>query len=240
MFLALLAGLAAGAQAAPEGGVDVRVADEVSTGSFSEPSGVPMHQTTVRLRYRAEGWNAQAELPWRRLAGMQAGGLPPLADAGSGRGDLRLKVAVPLRAATGDATGFDLVMRVKTGHAPAVAGVATSDAGQSMHLEMQRPLGTWSAFGHVGIRRAGTLPGESAGRHAWEGEIGASRLLTGRLEAGAFLDLRQRMPTSDARPEASLFAGVREGDWRWDFFLSRAIARDRNDVSAGLVLRTAF
>lgn len=238
--LALWAGLPAGAQAEPERALDVRVTDEITTGSFAAPTGTPLQSTTLRLRYGGEHWSAQAELPWRRVAGTQAGGLPPVAYAGQGRGDLRLKLGVPLRAAARDATGLDLVVRMKTGSAPAVAGLGTSDAGQAVHLELLRPLGAWTAFGHAGWRRAGDLPGASPGRHAWEGEIGAARRLTPRLEAGAFVDLRQRMPTADALPEASLYAGLHEGDWRWDFFVGRSLGRERNDVSAGLALRAGF
>jgi hypothetical protein len=232
-------GVVAGAQAAPEH-VDMRVTEELSTGSFGDPAGLPMQETALRLRYRAERWTAQAEVPWLRVIGAQGAPLPPGARTDQGPGDLRVRVAVPLRPATPASTGLDLVLRMRGGLGTPVGGVASGESGQAVHLRMQRPIGDWTAFGHVGLRRAGDLPGTDPGRHAWVGEIGASRQLTQHLEAGAFVDVRQRMDVSAALPEASLYAAIDSGDWRWDFFVSRVFNRSYEDVTAGIALRGKF
>lgn len=238
--LVLLAGLGAAVQAAPGPALEVRVTDALSTGSLSDPAGLPVQETAVRLRYRGPGWSAQAELPWLRVVSGPESALPPAARADEGAGDLRLKVAVPLRAASRAATGLDLVLRMNAGRGAEVGGVVPDEAGQSIRLVMERPLGGWTAFGHVGLQRAGTLPGAAAGRRAWVGEIGASRLLAPRIESGAFVSLRQRVAVAAALPEATLYAALEDGDWRCEAFVSRAFARDAGDLSAGIALRGRF
>jgi hypothetical protein len=237
--LVLLAGLAAGAQAAPEQ-FDMRVTEEVSTGSYAEPAGLPVQYTTLRLRYRAERWNVQAEVPWVSVLGARNAPLAPGARTDEGRGDFRVRLAMPLRPAAPGATGLDLVLRVRAGQGTTVGGIAPGEPGQAIQLRMRRPIGEWTAFGHVGLRRAGDLPGSAPDRHAWVGEIGASRMLTSRIEAGATLDLRQRMPVSAALPEANLYAGVSDGDWRWDFFVGRLFNRSTTGFSTGFALRGQF
>jgi hypothetical protein len=238
--LVLIAGVVGGAQAAPERGLDVRVTEERSTGSFAEPAGVPLQRTTLRLRYRsALGW-AQAELPWLRVAGAGDAALPPGLRTDQGLGDARVKVSVPLRAAAPETTGVDLVLRAKVGRGRTVGALAPATPGQAVRLALERPMGGWTAFGHVGIRRAGDLPGSAPGRHAWEGELGASRLFTPKVEAGAFLDVRRRMPQAPSLAEASLYAAVEDGGWRWQFFLSRELGRARPDLSAGIAVRSEF
>jgi hypothetical protein len=107
-------------------------------------------------------------------------------------------------------------------------------------LALERPFGAWTAFGYVGVRRAGDLPGVVRGRHAWDGELGAFRLLAPKVEAGAFVDLRQRMPVSSARPEATFYAALKEGDWRWRVFLSRQFGPNRSAMAAGLGVQGDF
>lgn len=238
--LVLLAGLAGAVQAAPDRGLDVRVTEERSTGSFAEPAGVPMQRTTVRLRYRSPLASAQAELPWLRVAGAGDAALPPGLRTDQGLGDARLKVSVPLRAASRETTGVDLVLRAKVGRGRTVGALAPAAPGQAIRVAMERPMDGWTAFGHVGLRRAGDLPGFARGRHAWEGELGASRLFTPKLEAGALLDVRRRMQDAPARAEASVYAAVDEGDWRWQVFLAREVGRRRADLSAGIALRGEF
>lgn len=238
--LVLLAGLAGAAQAAPDRALDVRASDEISTGSFDEPAGVPLQRTTLRVRYRAKQAWAQAELPWLRVAGTRETPLPPAARTDQGLGDVRVKVGMPLRAARPGQTGLDLVVRAKVGRGTSVGGLAPAGPGQAVRLAAERPMNGWSAFGHVGVRRAGDLPGSARGRHAWEGEIGASRQFTPKLEAGAMVDVRGRMPAAAAYSEASLYAAVQDAGWKWQFFLSRQLGRGSRDVSAGLVLRAEF
>jgi len=239
-ILVLLASLGAAAQAAPDSAVDLRVLEDLSTGSFAEPAGVPVQQTTLRVRYRSERWQAQAEVPWLRVVGAGQAALAPAARPDQGRGDLRVKLTAPLRPASRESTGVDLVLRVNAGRGAAVAGTAPAEAGQALRLALERPLGAWTAFGHVGFKRAGDLPGGSSGRHAIDGEIGAYRMIAPQLEAGAFVDLRQRTRFAAALPEASLYAALQGRDWQWRLFLSRQFGRERSDVAAGFALRGEF
>jgi hypothetical protein len=238
--LVLIAGCAGGALAAPDPAFDVRVTEERSTGSFDEPAGVPMERTTVRLRYRTQLGSAQAELPWLRVAGAGEAALPPGLRTDQGVGDARVKFSLPLRAATRESTGVDLVLRAKVGRGRTVGALAPAAPGQAIRLALERPMDGWTAFGHVGMRRAGDLPGFAPGRHAWVGQVGASRLFTAKLEAGAALDVRGRMPQAPALAEASVYAAVSEGDWRWQVFLAREVGRRRADVAAGIALRGEF
>jgi hypothetical protein len=246
LFL-LLAGLAgaaaAGGLAAAGEALDVRVTSELSTGSLAEPSGVPIRQTTLRLRYRGEGWTAQAELPSLRVAGLPGGITRPRLAARSvdqGAGDARLKFAVPLRPAGPAATGLDLVLRIKSGTGHPVGGMDTGGAGQSLRLEWLRPAGPWALTGHVGWGRAGDLPGGNPGRHALHGEMGVARQLAGRVELGGFVDLRQRTRTDAMLREATLYAALDEGESRWMLHVGRSLVPSNPDAWAGVTFRRPF
>lgn len=242
----LSAGFAGAAAAAglPASGdpLDLQVTSEVSTGTEAEPAGVPVRESNLSLRYRAPGWTAQADVPWRRVAGLPEATLPrTLGSRASdeGLGNVRLKFVVPLRAAAAG-TGLDLVLRLRSGAHTAVAGLDGGDAGQSVRLALQRPLGDWKLFGHVGFKRAGDLPGRAPGRSALQGEVGVSRLVASRLELGAVADLRQGVGRRPMLPEATLYADFRDGERKWSVFATRAFAPAFPDVALGLSYRVGF
>ncbi|GAB3767468.1 hypothetical protein GCM10028796_29290 [Ramlibacter monticola] len=246
LFL-LLAGVAGAASAAGAPAADDRlemhVTHEVTTGGMDEPSGVPVRQSTLGVRYRAENWTLQADVPWRRVAGLGEAGTPRLPgthDTEQGLAEARVKVVVPLRQAAPDDTRLDLVLRMQTASSAAVGGVSPGNAGQSLRLAMQRALGDWNVFGHLGWRRAGTLPGTDPGRNAWHGEVGVSHPLASRIEAGVYADLRQRVGTEGALPEATLYTALNDGDRTWQAFVRRAFASSAPDVAIGLSYRTGF
>jgi hypothetical protein len=70
--------------------------------------------------------------------------------------------------------------------------------------------------------------------------VGAFRLFTPKLEAGATLDVRRRMPQAPALAEASVYAAIEDGAWRWQLFLARELSSRRPDLSAGIALRGEF
>jgi len=246
-LLLLCAGFAGAAAAAGLGPrddrVEVHVSSELTTGSLDEPAGVPVRQSALSLRYRAEGWTAQVELPWRQVAGLRDG--PPPRRPGSrgvdeGTGDARLKLLLPLRAAAPGTTGLDLVLRAKSGAGHAVGGLETGDAGQSVRLEAVRPAGSWKLFGDAGWRRAGNLPGPASGRHAFDGELGVARRLAAGLEVGGFLDLRQRMASATALRDATLYAALDGAERRWMLHVGRSLAPASSFAWAGLNYRASF
>jgi hypothetical protein len=153
---------------------------------------------------------------------------------------MRLKVLVPLRPATAGSTGVDLVLRMRSAARTAVAGLEGGDAGQSVRLALQRAVSDWNVFGHVGWRRAGSLPGTDANRSAWHGELGVSRLLAPRLEAGALADLRQGVGRDPVLPEATLYAEFKDRESKWGVFVRRAFAPAFPDVAVGLNYRASF
>ena len=237
------AAAAAGSLPAPGQRLDLQVTSEISTGGEAEPSGIPVRQSTLSLRYRAEGWSAQADVPWLRVAGLSERAQPPVRGsraADEGLGNVRLKLLVPLRAASPARTGMDLVLRLQGADRALVGGVFGGDAGQSVRLALQRPIADWKLFGHVGWRRGGNLPGSDPGRAAWQGELGVSRLLAPRLEAGAVADLRQAVRGNPMLPEATLYAEFKDRDRKWGVFVTRAFAPAFPDLAVGLNYRASF
>ncbi|HET8745164.1 MAG TPA: hypothetical protein VFM98_06150 [Ramlibacter sp.] len=246
-LLLLCAGLAGAAAAAGTGPradrVEVHVTNEVSTGSLDQPSGVPVRQAALGLRYRAEAWTVQVDLPWRQVAGLRDAApprRPGIRGADEGTGDARLKLLVPLRDADPGTTRVDLVLRAKSGAGHAVGGFETGGAGQSVRLELLRPAGAWKLFGDAGWRRAGNLPGRDAGRHALDGELGAARRLAAGVEVGGFLDLRQHLPGEPAVRDATLYAALDGVERRWLVHVGRSLAPTRPDTRAGLTYRASF
>jgi hypothetical protein len=246
-FFLLCAGFAGAATAAGvvprDDRFEAQVTSEVSTGGLDYPSGVAIRESTLRLRYRAEGWNAQFELPWRRVAGLAdtAGpAVPGSRAADQGVGDARLKLVLPLRAAAPGVTGLDLVLRLQTGSGSAVGGVDTGSAGQSLRLALRREAGDWNVFGHLGWRRAGTLPGTDSGRRAFQGELGVYRMVTTRLEAGGYASLRQAVRGDPMLPEATLYTALNDGDQHWQAYVRRTFAPAFPDLAVGVSYRTSF
>ncbi|MEJ8836755.1 hypothetical protein [Ramlibacter sp. AN1133] len=233
---------AAGAPAVDER-LAVDVTSEVSTGGLDYPSGVPVRESMLGVRYRADGWAARLELPWRRVAGLADVATPPVPGsraADQGVGEARLKLVVPLREAAPGAIAADLVLRLQTGSGLAVGGVDMGAAGQSMGVSLRRPAGDWNLFGYVGWRRAGTLPGTDPGRNAWQGELGAWRMVGARIEAGGYASWRQAVGGDAMLPEATLYTALAQGDHRWQAYVRRAFTPGFPDLSAGVSYRASF
>jgi hypothetical protein len=238
-----LAGAAAAALPAVESRLAVQVASEVSTGSMDTPSGVPVRESRLSLRYGAPGWTAQIDVPWRRVAGLPEATRPAVQGsrfADQGVGEARLKVVVPLRDAPPEGMRLDLVLRAQTGSGTAVGALDTVAPGQSVRLALRRDSGDWSLFGHVGWRRGGDLPGSGPGRNAWQGELGVSRMLTPRIEAGGSTYLRQATGGDPAYPEATLFAAMKDGERRWQVFVTRGLSSASPYLALGLGYGASF
>ena len=123
--LTLVAG-GASAQLAQGNVFALRVANEVSSSSFDDPSGLGVRPATLWAGSRGEGLAAQAEAPRPRVADARPGLLysgPEVSGTGQGIDDLRLKVSMPLGQAAETAPRVDLVLGLKSGARPSLAGL---------------------------------------------------------------------------------------------------------------------
>jgi hypothetical protein len=243
LLCAGMAGAAAAGVPAMDDRLAVQVTSEVSTGSMDTPSGVPVRESNLSVRYRDPRWTAQVDVPWRRVAGLPEAATPAVAGSrftDASLGETRMKLVVPLRRGGPAATGLDLVLRAQTGTRTAVGAFDTVAAGQSVRLASWRELGDWRLSGHFGWRRAGDLPGTGRGRNAWQGEVGLSRMLTPRIEAGGSAYWRQAVGGDPAYPEATLHLAMKDGDGQLQVFASRAFAPASPYVAVGLSYRATF
>ena len=148
-------------------------------------------------------------------------------------------LTVPLRAAAPDATGVDLLLKLRTRGAALDRGLGTSGTDYAAQLKFVRPLGSFSAFGRFAYHGS-DLPATSSYAEPWRAEFGGTYQFTANHEAGASMELRQ--PTGGSAPvrELSAFGALRFGDWRYQLSMTRSLAQGSPDMSVGLSVRRRF
>jgi len=237
--LAAAAAASAGAQPVEPDGVDLppsrrldgTIAQDAATGAGRDPDRdrVPVSALTVPGRSRS-----RADLPGLRLGGTAAAApLPAGPQAGA------MNINVPLRAAGPDATGLNLLLKFRTQASAPARGVGSGGTGYEAQLKFVRPLGDWSAFGHLAYQGS-DVPAAGAYREPWRAKVGGLRSFAGGHEAGASLEYRQ--PTGGWAPvrEMSAFGALRSGDWRYQLSMTRSLAQGSPDMSVSISVRRHF
>jgi hypothetical protein len=149
------------------------------------------------------------------------------------------RVAVPLRAAGPEATGLDLVLKLRPATATAVAGPDTGGTGYVVQFEFLRPFGTWNAFGRLGFRGSAET-GLRPDRQPWHAGFGARRVFEGGGVAGASMEYRQsRMGWAPVRA-LSVFGGLSAGPWHYQLSLARSAGAPDRETTVGFVLARRF
>lgn len=229
----------------PPDHIDVQLTVEQSRGDYAEPSTTRIRTAALVVRYRGERWAGEVQVPWVEVASDQAaGGLPDSAGRGGSRerglGDIWLKGGIELREFTGERTGIDLVLKLKTRSGNVDRGLGSGGTDIAGQLELTKVTGPLMLFGHAGYRVTGDVAGAPAYRDPWYGEIGASWRASERLEAGAFVDLREPLGRLGSSGDLTLYTAWREGRQRVELYVSRGFADESADVAVGLTLRTRF
>jgi hypothetical protein len=180
-------------------------------------------------------------------AGAQAleptGGRTPagsvLSGTPAGSADETKSLTVPLRAAAPDATGVDLLLKLRTRGAALERGLGTSGTDYAAQLKFVRPLGSFSAFGRFAYHGSDLHASSSYGE-PWRAEFGGTYQFTANHEAGASMELRQ--PTGGSAPvrELSAFGALRFGDWRYQLSMTRSLMQGSPDMSVSVSVRRRF
>lgn len=248
---ALLAcGQAVAAQGEPdppaERRIDLQLAFEHSRGDYGDPLPTRINATTLTGRYRAPSWSVAMEVPWLEVRSAGGGAaLPGTVGQGGGSverglGDVWLKFSTELREFTADATGLDLTLKLKTASGSLARGLGSGGTDVAVQLEALRALGAWTAFGHLGYRRTGDVPGFKPYRDPWYGEAGALTALSPALEAGAYWSGRQALGRLGPVRELTLYGAWRGGSQRLQLHLTRGFATASPAYALGLTLRHRF
>lgn len=241
---------AAAAQGEPdppaERRIDLQLAFEHSRGDYGDPQSTRINATTLTGRYRAETWSVAIEVPWLEVRSAGDGAaLPGTVGRGDssaerGLGDVWLKFSTELREFTAERTGLDLTLKFKTASGSLERGLGSGATDVAVQLEALRALGAWTAFGHVGWRRTGDVPGFRPYRDPWYGEAGALRALSPALEAGAYWSGRQALGRLGPVRELTLYGAWRGGPQRVQVHLTRGLATASPEIALGLTLRHRF
>lgn len=228
----------------PSGDFDVVLSHERSRGKYGETTTTTIDQTTLTLRYRRERWLWEAQLPWLRIADPANAGLPDAVGAGrpveSGPGDVWLKLGYEVTPATQDATGIDVVAKLKTKTGSRDRGLGTGGADQALQVEFTRPLRSWTSFGHLGWRNTGDVAGFRPYGNPWYAELGGLTALTASLQAGGYVDFRQRIGRLGPLRELTAYVALKGGGWRTQMYLTKGFATASPDLALGLSVRRRF
>lgn len=229
----------------PEGQFDLQFSVEQSRGRYREATPTHISTSVVTGRYRRGIWLAELQLPWVRVRNSGSGaGLPDAPRVGRsverGRGDALVKLGVELREMSDQHSGLDLVAKLKTRSGSVERGLGTGGTDVSLQLEGMQQLGRWLAFGHLGRRWTGDVPGFAAYGNPWYAEAGLSHPLGGNTEVGAFIDVREPLGRLGALGEATAYAAWRHGAHRLQAYVSRGYRPASADWAAGMSVRTRF
>lgn len=151
------------------------------------------------MRWRGDGWAAQVDLPWLQVRGADgATALPDQASPGSGttvrgRGDAWARLAREAVEAGPDSMGVDLVLKLKAANGSAARGLGSGARDVALQMDLTRRLGAITAFGEIGRRFTGDVPGRARCNDPWYAELGAFVSPTDGVELGAYHDARERI-----------------------------------------------
>jgi hypothetical protein len=236
--LAAAAAASSGAQPVEPDGVDLPPSRRLD-GSIADDAAPGAAGHAVRNRVPVSA----LMLPGRGRAGFYRAGTRPggatTAPTSSEGPQGAMSLSVPLRAAAPDATGMRLLLKFRSHAGAAGRGPGSLGTDYEAQLKFVRPLGDWSAFGHLAYHGS-DVPASGAYREPWRAGIGGMRGFGEGHEAGASVEYRQ--PAGGWAPvrELSAFAALRAGEWRYQLSMTRSLAQGSPDMSVGVSVRRRF
>lgn len=247
LAIALAAGCAPAAaiDLAASGRFDVQLAHEQSRGRYGESSTTRIDNTSLTLRYRAARWMAQVQIPWVTVrTDAVSGGLPGTVRSGAsveqGLGDIWLSATWEAQEFTREQIGIDLTLKVKTRSGDVDRGLGTGGTDVAAQVAVLQAIGKTVAFGHVGYRRTGDVPGFTPYRDPWYAEMGGFVPLTDRVEAGAYYDYRGPIGRLGPLSELTSYLALRMGERRLQAYVTRGFERASPAWALGLIVRQRF
>lgn len=229
----------------PPGQIDVQLSIDQSTGRYREPTATRIRTAVLTGRYRRGPWLAELQLPWVQVRSRAAGGGLPDNAGGphtgdttvQGQGDALAQLGLELREVDAERTGLDLVVKFKARNGSRELGLGTGGTDVSVQLEALRRVGRGNAFGHLGHRRTGDVPGQRPYRNPWYGELGWSHPLANGSEAGAFIDLREPLGRLGPLGELTAYTAWRDGPRRVQLYVTRGFRPASADWAVGMSVR---
>lgn len=230
------------------GQTDVVLTVEHSRGRYGEPTTTRITSVPLTLRHRQGRWTGEVEVPWQRISSSTpllpgVGGVEGAASGSGpveGLGDIWLKLGFEWLPFTADSTGVDLMLKVKTRTGAYERGLGSGGTDVALQFDLNRRVGPFSLFGHLGWRRTGDVPGARPYRDPLYGGLGAALMLPARCEAGLFHDLRQAIGPLGRLSETTAYGACRFGDRRVQLHATRGQGGASADLALGLSVRQRF
>lgn len=225
---------------------DMSLSTEWSTGHYGEDQPTDLVQSTVSARYRSARWLAELEVPWLevRSTGAQAS-LPGSVGSGAaveqGLGDVWVKLTWEAREFDVDRTGVDVTLKVKSDSGEVDKGLGTGGVDVALQVAAMRSVGAHGvAFGHLGYRRTGDVPGYARYADPWYGELGIQTSQWTPWTLGVYGSARQATGRLGPLKELTVFGSVRTGSQTIQAYLTQGHARASPAWAMGMSARHRF
>jgi hypothetical protein len=219
------------------GQLDLQVTTELSQGRYGEPELTRTRQTSLSTRYRRGRWTLQVQVPWLNTS--ERGGSLSQAHSEAGMGDIWTSLSWEAIELDAEHTGIDLTLKHKSANGNEARGLGTGGTDVALQLEWTRLLGPMLAFGHLGYRRTGDVPGLAPYLDPWYTELGA-QTTRGDWTTGFYYDARTPIGRRGALSELTGFAAWRLGAQRLQLYITQGYKTASPRWAAGLSMRSRF
>lgn len=224
---------------------DVQLTAEFTRGRYGEAADTRILTMPLVLRHRSGAFTAQLEVPYVRIES-PAQVVPGVGTVGgamlreSGLGDIWLKLTGELNEFTREGVGIDLTLKFKSHTGRLEKGLGTGANDVAVQLELYKALAGLTAFGHVGWRKTGDVPGYVPYRDPWYGEIGVFGKVGEACQLGGYHDRRQAIGRLGPLSELTVYGACSSGPQRVQLYVTRGFEPASPDLGLGLTYRYRF
>lgn len=246
--IAALSGQTAGA--AESGEFSLTTGLDYSSGKYGSSESTDILYIPFTGKYETGLWTFKLTVPYIRITGQ--GGV--VRDVGaykaagttrsteSGLGDVVTAATYNVYNSGGqNPLLVDLTGKVKFGTADENKGLGTGKNDYSMQADLYKTVGQFTAFGTLGYKVFGELPGVNLD-NVFYGSLGGSYKYNQQTSAGLILDLRQKV-TATGAPQKELTAFVShkiDKMWKAQGYVVKGFADGSPDWGAGAMLSYVF
>jgi hypothetical protein len=254
LFTALLAVPYATTLAA-DGRVTLGTGAEYTTGKYGHTQDTEIVYLPITGKYEIGPWALKLVVPYISITGPSnvVGATDPItvparsqndgfqSRTASGLGDIVGSAFYNVLSERDSPFGFDVGAKVKFGTADRAAGLGTGKNDFALQTDVFKPIGALTAFGSIGYRWYGDLPGVPL-RNVFYGSVGGSYRMSSRTSVGLVYDFRPRVtPTGGRRSEATAFVSQRlSRNWKLQLYGLTGFSSASPDFGAGIVINYNF
>jgi hypothetical protein len=235
---------------AADGRVTLGAGAEYTIGKYGGTQDTEIVYLPITGKYEIGRWALRLLIPYVSIAGPGnvVGATDPITVPDGAQNDSQSRTASGLGDVVGSAFynalderdspfGLDVGAKVKFGTADRRAGLGTGKNDFALQTDVFKPIGALTAFGSIGYRWYGDLPGVHL-RSVFYGSVGGSYRMSSQTSVGLAYDFRPRItPTGGPRSEASAFVSQRlSRNWKLQLYGLTGFSSASPDFGTGMVV----